>query len=134
MKRLIYFVFFICICIQIQPVFSEIQMTEISCDVIRRVTFSNKMRESYDSWGFYIYDEGQKLYYAPSGKTIEYTNKVFDENQISYYGVPFIDDMVGDIHINRQSGTINMQFKSKKEPAVVTYNGRCSKVDNSQRF
>lgn len=119
------------------PVFSSTknELTEISCEVVRRISYRNYQVEAYENWGFYIDDTNRQLYFAPSKKPCFCISQAFNKEEISLQGMPFMDDMSGELHINRKSGAINMRFQSKSDYySVVTYTGRCQKVEEQHAF
>ena len=126
--------FFILVIMAI-PTFSaeKSNLTEITCDMVRRVSFGAYSSESYETMSFFIDDNEKQLFYAPSMNPCLSASKLFNSNQISLYGMPFGDDFGGDLHINRNTGTIKMLFQDRSQ-ATVVFTGRGTKVENTQKF
>ncbi len=110
------------------------ELVEISCETVRRVSRINQLLETYATLGFYIDDKNKQLYFAPNKTRCISASRVFNDNEISLYGLSYADAH-GSLHINRNSGTINMQLTENRDVnVVINYTGRCSKVEKNKKF
>ncbi len=106
--------------------------TEIFCECIKKVSYKNRFIEDYDNFSFYIDDEKEKLYWAPSDNEVSGYPTRWDSFGINYSNVIGPEKTIGDININRQSGAFYMKFSSRFYS--FQYTGKCTKVTNDSKF